>query len=326
MNAVVLKSLDAMLPWDDLPEEEKRKRLITLLMIIFAIVLSVVIPFIKVPPKPRQEAVAVPERIARVIERKVELPPPPPPKPQEEVKKEEAPKEEAKKPDTQKEVPTPVAVEKARANASKALQEAGLSDLASLRESFAVPMPVGNGGLITDTQEAGTSRNLLTSRAGSGSGGLAAAGGYSGQVSSGFGGGKAGGQGSAGVLGAGGGGGLQNVQSGIASATNVNGKVGKDGKMHRSPEDIRKTFDQYGGRLNNAYQRALRDDPTMQGTVRLKLTIAPNGQVTSVTVASSQLNNPDLESKILAIVKGFDFGAYNVEIWNGVHDLNFFPS
>lgn len=327
MNATVAskplpKPFDAMLPWDDYPSEEKRKRAITLLMIVIAIVVSIVIPFVKVPPKPRQEAVAVPERIARVVERKVELPPPPPPKPKEEPKP-EAPKAEEKT--SPKEPPKPAEVAQARAKASSALKEAGLDSLASLRESFEVPMPAGGGNLITSTQEAGTSRAMLTSRAGSGSGGLAAAG-YSGQVSSGFGGGKAGGKDSAGALGAGGGS-LQSVKSGIdASATNVNARVGKDGKSHRTAEDIRKTFDRYGGRLNNLYQRALRDDPNMQGTIRLKLTIAPDGSVTSVSVASSQLNNSDLEAKILTVVKGFDFGAYNVEIWNGFHDLNFFPN
>lgn len=318
MNAIVLKSLDAMLPWDDMPSDEKRKRLITLLMIILAVALMLAIPFIKVPPKPRQEATVVPERIARVIERKIELPPPPPPKPKEEVKPEEAKKEEVVKP---KDAPTTVEVQKARDTASKALKEAGIDSLASLRDL----LPAADvNNLITSTEEAGTSRDLLSSRAGSGSGGLAAAG-YSGQVSSGFGGGKAGGKGSSGVM-DGGGAGLQAVKSGIGTATNVNGRVGKDGKMHRTAEDIRKTFDKYGGRLNNLYQRALRDDPTMQGTVRLKLTIAPNGTVTSAAITTSQLNNSELENKIIALVKSFDFGSYDVEIWNGSHDLNFFPN
>jgi len=184
----------------------------------------------------------------------------------------------------------------------------------------------GTGGnLITSTEEAGTSRNLLTSRAGAGSGAGAA---YAGGVSSGFGGGKAGGKGSAGMMGAGvagGSGKLQSVQSGIQTATNVNARVGKDGKSRRTSEDIRKTFDQYGGRLMSLYQRALRDDPNMQGTVTLKLTVAPDGSVTSCSVATSQLNNSELEAKIVTVVKGFNFGADEVEIWTGVHSLNLFP-
>lgn len=331
------------LPWDPLPGESRRLRILMAIMLLLAFLIWLIVPHIEIPKVDRAQAEAVPERLARVVIERKEIPPPPP-KPVEEVKT-DLPKVETK--------PTEAAVEKApkavvtdlqksaaKARASKAIQDAGISDaLADIRDmdvqAMAAPTGLpgqkgsgtGGSGLITSTEEAGTSRNLLTSRAGSGSGAGAA---YAGGVSSGFGGGKAGGKGSAGMLGAGvagGGGKLQSVGSAIGTeATNVNGRVGKDGKSRRTSEDIRKTFDQYGGKLNNAYQRALRDDPTMQGTVRLKLTVAPDGSVTAVSVATSQLSNADLENKILAIVKGFNFGADEVEIWTGTHDLNFFPN
>lgn len=315
-----MMTLDGMLPWDNLPSDDRRRKAITILMLILAFLLSIIILFVKVPKEDRAAAEAMPERIARVVERKIELPPPPPPKPKEEPKKEEeAPKLEEK---TDKPVVAkPVEVEQARAKASKALQDAGLDQLASLRDEFDLPTP--SGALITNTEAAGTSRAMLTSRAGSGSGALASAG-YgagSGQVSSGFGGGVAGGKGSKGMLA--GGGKMQTVESGIKGAEGVR-PVNKDGKSRRTAEDIRKIFDQYGARLNNAHQRALRDDPNIQGSLTLKLTIAPDGSVTSCTVASSQLNNPELEAKIVAIVKGFNFGADNVEVFNGQHTLNFF--
>lgn len=315
-----MMTLEGMLPWDNLPSDDRRRKAITILMLILALLLSIIILFVKVPKEDRAAAEAMPERIARVVERKVELPPPPPPKPKEEPKKEEeAPKLEEK---TDKPVVAkPVEVEQARAKASKALQDAGLDQLASLRDEFDLPTP--SGALIANTEAAGTSRAMLTSRAGSGSGALASAG-YgagSGQVSSGFGGGVAGGKGSKGMLA--GGGKMQTVESGIKGAEGVR-PVNKDGKSRRTAEDIRKVFDQYGGRLNNAHQRALRDDPNIQGSLTLKLTIAPDGSVTSCTVASSQLNNPELEAKIVAIVKGFNFGADNVEVFNGQHTLNFF--
>lgn len=315
-----MMTLEGMLPWDNLPSDDRRRKAITILMLILALLLSIIILFVKVPKEDRAAAEAMPERIARVVERKIELPPPPPPKPKEEPKKEEeAPKLEEK---TDKPVVAkPVEVEQARAKASKALQDAGLDQLASLRDEFDLPTP--SGALITNTEAAGTSRAMLTSRAGSGSGALASAG-YgagSGQVSSGFGGGVAGGKGSKGMLA--GGGKMQTVESGIKGAEGVR-PVNKDGKSRRTAEDIRKVFDQYGARLNNAHQRALRDDPNIQGSLTLKLTIAPDGSVTSCTVASSQLNNPELEAKIVAIVKGFNFGADNVEVFNGQHTLNFF--
>lgn len=344
-NAVLVSQI---LPWDPLPGENRRLRILMAIMLLLAFLIWLIVPNVEIPKIERAKAEAVPERLAKlVIQQKIT---PPPPKPvKEEVKKEEKPTEAAKptepKPaETMVETaPKPVVTDlqksAAKARASKAIQEAGIADaLADIRNmdiaTAAAPRTTGlpgqsgsgTGGLITSTEEAGTSRNMITSRAGSGSGTLAAAG-YAGQVSSGFGGGKAGGKGSAGLLGAGGGGAagkLQTVESGIKGAETASRSVNKDGKSRRTAEDIRKVFDQYGARLNNAHQRALRDDPNIQGSLTLKLTIAPDGSVTSCTVVSSQLNNPDLEAKIVAIVKGFNFGADNVEVFTGTHTLNFF--
>lgn len=315
MTTAMLTHLDSMLPWDDLPSDRERKRLITILMLVLAFLMSVAIPFIKVPKETRDETDAVPERIARVVERKVELPPPPPPKPKEE-KKEEAPKpeEKAEKP---KEAAKPAEVAKARDKASKVLKDTGIDQLQSLRESFDFSEPAG--ALITNTEAAGTSRAMLTSRAGSGSNALAS-GGYGGPQSTGFGGGKAGGKGYMG-----GGAKLQGVESGIKGAATASGPVNKDGKSRRTAEEIRKVFDQNGGRLNNLYQRALRDDPSLEGSITLKLTIAPDGSVTSCTVSSNQIGNDELAGKIATAVRGFNFGEANVEVWSGTHTLNFFP-
>lgn len=332
------------LPWDPLPGESNRLRILMVIMLLLAFLIWLIVPRIEIPRIERAQAEAVPESLARIVIAKKIVPPPP--KPVKEIK-EVKPDESLTKPEVVKPVnldtaPKPVVTDlqksAARARASQAIQEAGIADaLADIRDmnvtAMAAPKGLpgqtgsGTGGLITSTQEAGTSRNQLTSRAGSGSGAGSA---YAGGMSSGFGGGKAGGKGSAGMMGAGvagGGGKIQSVQSSIdTTASNVNARVGKDGKSRRSAEDIRKTFDQYGGRLNNLYQRALRNDPTMQGTVRLKLAVAADGSVTSCSVASSQINNAELEAKIIAVVKGFNFGADNVEAWSGTHDLNFFPN
>lgn len=321
---------DAMLPWDELPEDRNRYRRIMGTALVVGVLFSVAIPFVEVPVQDRREAAKVPERIARVVERKIELPPPPPPKPKEEEK----PKVEEKKPDAPKpaepvvERPIvsqikpeakPEEIQAARAKAQQVLQESGLDALADLRD-FAPASP--NAGLqIGGSEAAGTSRNMLTSKggSGSGSGGLAAAG-YGGSVSSGFGGGAAGGKGSQGELAKAK---TTEVKSDLAAAAPK--PATPDAKTKRSNEDIRRTFDQYSARINNAYQRALRDDPTLQGTVSLKLSIAGDGSVSSVSIASSQLNNPDLEGRLLAIVRGMNFGAANVDSWSGTHNLNLFP-
>lgn len=342
MSTPVIAYVSPVLPWDPLPGESRRLRILMAIMLLIAFLIWIIVPRVEIPKLERAQAEAVPERLARmVIQQKIV---PPPPKPVEESKPEEAAiptAKEAPKAATPVEVETaPKAVvtdlqkSAAKARASKAIQDAGIADaLAGLRDmdvgSAAVAGtggagPGGSGGLITSTEAAGTSRNLLTSRAGSGSGAMSSAGyGGGGQVSSGFGGGVAGGKGSKGMLG--GGGKLQAVESSIKGAETAARPVNKEGKSRRSKEDIDKIFDKYGSRLYLAFQRALRDDPNLQGTMVLKLSIAPDGAVSTCSVVSSQLNNPELEAKIVAIVKGFNFGTDNVEVYNGNHTLNFAP-
>ncbi|MES2918272.1 MAG: AgmX/PglI C-terminal domain-containing protein [Pseudomonadota bacterium] len=349
MSNLVLQNVRPTLPWDPLPGESKRFRALMAVFLLLALAIWIVVPRIEIPKLDRAKAEAVPEHLAKAVLQRKEVPPPPPV--EAPVKKEEAKvdetvvkKEEAAVPKPADAAPKPVVTDlarsAARARASQAIQDAGIADaLADLRDmdvsgagnptGMAGQAGNGTGGLITSTQEAGTSRNLITSRAGAGSG--SSAGNYAGNMSSGYGGGKAGGKGTAGLIGAGGagaaGGKLQSVESslGAAAAAQAASRTGKDGKARRTTEDIRKVLDRYGARLNNLYQRALRDDPTMQGTVVLKLTVAPDGSVGNASVQSSQLNNADLEGKIVALVRGFNFGAMEVETWSGPIDVNFLP-
>ena len=64
----------------------------------------------------------------------------------------------------------------------------------------------------------------------------------------------------------------------------------------------------------------------MEGTIRLKLVVDPSGKVVSCEVASSELNNAELESKIVSIVKSFNFGDDDVEVWKGTYPVNFYPN
>lgn len=324
------------LPWDPLPGESNRLRVLMAIMLLLALLIWIIVPLVHIPEVKRSEAEAVPERLARMVVQQRVVPPPPKPveaaKPDEKLAKTEVKPADVEK--APKAVATDLQKSAAKARASKAIQEAGINDaLADLRsmDVMAQAAPKGQpgqtgsgtgGNLITSTEEAGTSRNLLTSRAGAGSG---AGNAYAGGVSSGFGGGKAGGKGSAGMMGAGvagGSGKLQTVASGIGAGAAPR-TVSKDGKMSRTKEDIYKVFDRNGGRLNNLFQRALRDDPTLQGAVSLSLSVSPEGIVTKCSIVSSQLNNPELETKMIALVKGFVFEAGSFEPWSGNIQYNF---
>ena len=323
--------ISGFLPWDELPENANRARKINIVALALAILCFVIIPFVKLPPIPRADVV-VPERVARMVERKVELPPPPPKPPEvkkEDVKKEAKPEDKPKLKPIEKE---PVAkvkdnqIKKAKEVAQKEISSVA-DALADLRDMEITATKPATGGLQKDNGgPAGTSRNMIGSKAGAGSGGIA----YNGASSTGFGGGVAGGSGSKGNLNLGSKG-TKDMKGGLiassGSGSGYEGKTrGEGGIGKRTTEDIRRIFDQNGGRLNSAYQRALKDDPSMEGTIRLKLVVDPSGKVVSCEVASSELNNAELESKIVSIVKSFNFGDDDVEVWKGTYPVNFYPN
>ena len=85
-------------------------------------------------------------------------------------------------------------------------------------------------------------------------------------------------------------------------------------------------FDRNKGSIYTIYNRALRSDPTLQGKVVLKLTIAPNGEVVDCQIISSELRAPTLERKLLARIRQFDFGAKDVEVMVVTYPIDFLPS
>lgn len=344
--------IDSMLPWDSFPQDQRRFQIIIGIAVAAAILLSAVFWLTPVPKVDRRQAVAIPERLAKVMLQKQQeqqkLP-----EVKREEKKEEKPDDKAKdkpeekaeaKPEIKPEVKPVEAAEpkavmdtkiaEARAKAQETMRAQGFDALAGLAdEAVGSEAAVsGQGGLIVGGgQAAGTSRNLIGARAGSGSGGLAAAG-FGGAASSGFGGGVPGGKNAktaadaAGLAQGAAANKLAKVNSNIADAAagGTAPKVGKDGKVRRSEDSIRQTFQRFAGALNGLYQRALRDNPALQGTVTLKLSVAPDGSVTACDIIASELNDPALEAKIVARVKAFNFGSDSVEAWDGKYTLNFF--
>ena len=190
--------------------------------------------------------------------------------------------------------------------------------------------------------EAGVpTRNLITSNATGGSGGINIAayskntggGGLAGRsttmvegVIGGGGGGGAGGGGSRGWgdgtgSGVGGYGG-----NGTGAGPGGTATRGGGGKASRSIEDVRLVFERNKGSIYAIYNRALREEPGLQGKVVLKLTIAPEGNVVDVRIESSDLKTPELEAKLLARIRQFDFGAKDVNQMIVSYPVDFLPS
>ena len=101
---------------------------------------------------------------------------------------------------------------------------------------------------------------------------------------------------------------------------------GGGGKASRSIEDVRLVFERNKGSIYAIYNRALREEPGLQGKVVLKLTIAPSGSVTDLRIESSELKTPELEAKLLARIRQFDFGAKDVNQMVVSYPVDFLPS
>ena len=103
-------------------------------------------------------------------------------------------------------------------------------------------------------------------------------------------------------------------------------RTGSSGKASRSREEIELVFDRNKGAIFALYNRALRMDPTLEGKLVLRLTIAPSGEVTFCEVVSSELGDQDLERKLVQRVRMFRFDAKDVEPVTTTKPIDFFPA
>jgi len=308
-------SLGVALPWSRDEAAERRFANILLLVFLPIMVLAIFMPLLPLLQGPQDEVVEVPERIAKLVIEKRKPPPPPPPPP-----KQEKPPEPEKKPDKPipkaepQPVPTPEQTQKAaRAKAEKSGVLAFADDLQSLRNNQAVQSVSSQRDLSQGVTANTNQRKLITSNLGQGSTGIKSQSGSPGKLGGGT---KLAGRSTTQVSGPPGGG---KVSGGT-------GRSGVGGQAQRTTEEIQIVFDRSKSSLFSLYQRALRKNPTLQGTLVLKLTIQPSGAVSAVSVVSSELNDAELEAKIVNRVKLFNFGAKNVPVWRGNYPIKFFPS
>jgi periplasmic protein TonB len=292
------------LPWETDQEANDRFRKILRVLLIILAVFGILFPLL---PSPKHTiAEEVPERLARVMMQTPKPPPPPPPpKPKEQPKIE--PKVAMVKP------PPVDEHQRAHEKAQKQLNQVK-DELADLRDVMDLtPMETKNlsGAVGADSH---AERSLITSKVGSGSGGITSA-----NASRGFGTG-------AGSLA---GHNTTAVSSGIAkSGLNARGPAasGGGGKPARSREEIELVFDRNKGRIYSLYERALRENAELQGKLVLELTISPNGEVTMCRVVSSELKDPDLERKIISLVRLFRFDPKDVDTITTTKPIDFFPA
>ncbi len=312
------------LPWSD---SEGDRKLIGYLFISFAVatVIFLVLKFLPLMEEDEKKLEEVAPRLAKlIIEKKAK--PKPIPKPKAKEKPKPKPKEKPKpKPKAkEKPKPKPKAKPKPKPKVDRAAQarkkaekhfnvvEDALSDLREFDvASLDKNKPVTSGSTKSTAKD--TTTAIIASKAARSSGGINT---------------------SSLSRATGSGGSLQgrsttNVKSSIGSGGAKKGSRsgGSGGKNSRPYEEIELVFQKNKGRIFSLYNRALRNDPSLQGKIVLELTIQPNGKVTNVRIVSTELNNSKLESKLIRTVKGFRFKSRsNVGTLVVKYPIDFLPS
>jgi TonB family protein len=344
-----------VLAWSVSAEDEARFKRILRTVLLVSLAFALAMPWLPVREPDRAAIEPLPPRLAKLL---LDREPPAPvlPKPEKPVNREPVPS--AKPVDVQKAEPKAQVVEARRPEAGKPPGErlenararaSGVGLLAmknELAELHAAPAAVqlnkdvkpgpgvgsGVGPGVGAGQGPGVpTRSLITSNVAGGSGGINTAaysrdtggGGLAGRSTTlveGVAGGRGGGGPGGTAHGAAGGGGGQGAGAGGTL------QKGGSGKASRSIEEIKLVFERNKGAIYAIYNRALREEPALQGKVVLELKIAPAGQVTDLRIVSSELKSEDLERKLLARIRQFDFGAKDVDAITVTWPVDFLPS
>ena len=303
------------LPWTSHGGQEKKfQRLLGMIFLIVA-VLGLIWPFIPTPEPDPDEIMEIPPRIAQLLLEEKPLPPPPPPA-EEEPEPEPVDPEPEQVVETEPEPepipePEPDLEEVAREQAQAAFMPFA-EDLADLVDQELLDKVAADRVLsasVSETQR--NERSMITSKVGTASSGINTA-----SMSR-----NTGGTGIAGRS-------TTKVASPVAGIGPAGGarRTGSSGKASRSREEIELVFDKNKGVIFALYNRALRNDPSLEGKLVLRLTIAPNGIVTFCEIVSSELGDEELENKLVQRIKMFRFEAKDVEAITTTKPIDFFPA
>ncbi len=308
------------LPWTTGRQQDRRFQRLVGIVFLICVALSIVWPFIPVPEPEPFDVEEIPPRIAKLLLEEQPLPPPPPP-PREEEPDEPEPEEVVEvepepEPEPLPEPEEPVVVDRqetAREEAQAALMPFA-EDLADLVDNDLLDQVADNRELTASVGEAERNeRSMITSKVGAASGGINTA-----EMSR-----NTGGSGIAGRN-------TTRVASPVAGIGSQSGgeatRSGTSGKASRSREEIELVFDKNKGAIFALYNRALRRDPSLEGKLVLRLTIAPSGAVTLCEIVSSELGDEELERKLVQRVKLFRFEARDVEAITTTKPIDFFPA
>ncbi|MDZ7644198.1 MAG: AgmX/PglI C-terminal domain-containing protein [Woeseiaceae bacterium] len=306
------------LPWTSSSGQERKFRRLLLTVMLAIAVLGIVWPFLPSPQPDPDQVEEIPPRIAKLL---LQEKPPPPPRAEPEPEPEPVPETESEpqqvaeaepEPEPAPEPPPVDRQQQAREQAQAALLPFA-EDLAALRDSEVLDKVADNRPLTASVGEAvRNERSMITSSAGAASRGINTA-----TMSRNTGGSGLGERATTQV---------ESPVEGIGASAGGARRTGSSGKASRSREEIELVFDRNKGAIFALYNRALRQDPTLEGKLVLRLTIDPSGQVTFCEVVSSELGSDDLERKLVQRVLLFRFEAKDVEAITTTKPIDFFPA
>ena len=320
-NAAVAMYRIYDLPWSTGVEDEQKFKRLARGSLLAALIFAFVFWLLPQPQIDPSEVDEVPKRLVRLVLEREAPPAPPVPvvqerEPEPEPVVEERPVEQPVPEPERIREPEPAPVDTTQ-QARERARVAGLLPLASQLQSLRdnrVTERLDRADVVgaVDSDTPFAERSLITSRVGQASGGINTA-----VLSR-----NTGGNGLSGRA-------LTQVESPVEAMQSAGGAAQRSGdsnKASRSREEIERVFDTNKGRIFTLYNRALRENPALQGKVVLRLTIAPDGRVTFCEVVSSELNDPALEQGLVQRVLQFQFDAKDVESITTTKPIDFFPA
>jgi protein TonB len=283
--------------WALQEEADRRFRRLVRNILIPALLLGLVVPYLQIAGMKRPEIPATEPRRAELLR-----PPPPPPKEEPRVEP-EAPTKPPPKPQLTQEQ----RVARAKARATQMLSQ--LDQLASLRDTTLpkVDQPLTANVITTKPTNPSFAKAATATSAGIGDVGVV----ERKESKTGLG-----------------------VRSSttVSSALGRGHDAGRAGyggdrfAKKRTQEEIQLVFDRNKGAFYTMYVREQRQRPDMVGKLTVRMTIAPSGRVTACKVVASELNHPEFEKKVVARVLLLDFGAKEVPEITLDYPILFFPS
>ena len=322
---------NSQLPWSSSQQENKTFLGITVAILVLTLVIALFVTITELPEIPRAEREQVPPQLAQII--KAQEPPPPPPQiepepepePEPEIEPEPEPivePEPVPEPITEPEPvvaePEPVElseqeqVVQARETAKSKGVLAFSDALASMREQANLSNLANTNLTEGGGQAEQTQRDIIAAPSLNTSGGIQTAN-LSADV------------GAAGELE-----GRRNtefVASSQGEAALATKRVEEQQQVigSRDLDLIRQTLDANKGSVYSLYRRALREDPSIEGKLTVRLVIEPDGSLSSVTLIDSELDAPELVEKLVARIGLINFGAANVTRTELEYAYNFLP-